>query len=202
MRSAIIILLVMASSTMGGCGLLFVPTVHDYPGVVKGVRVVDCDTNLPVPDPHISFEIAKFVNWVAFPPLVEDSEDISQVPGLKKNEDRVVLDSTCRDGTFTFDRKYMWGALQIWLPLPPVLGPAVIHEHQAVIAVEASGYRRMKFTYNPRNPPEANSRYETRREEGGHVYFDESGILTFYLKRCTPFANPKADRPRQTAPTE
>jgi len=165
-------------SMLGGCGLVFVPTVQEYPGPVKGVRVVESNTSQPLPGAHVRFDIVKHQNWTALPPRLDC---LTERNDIDERELATTLKSEVRDGLFEFERKCLWGTVQIWFPLPPVLGPAVLREHEAIVEASAKGHTGTVFTYNPRNPPVVGSDYRTDGPEANRVRFGQDSVLTFFL---------------------
>jgi hypothetical protein len=176
-----------AMPLIGGCGLVFVPTVHEYPGAVKAVRVIDDESGEALAGADVRFEVCKYANWCPFPPVVVEASEEVYAPGMK-SEEKVRLAATRTGDVFHLERRYFWGLMQIWLPLPPILGPALLHEHRGLIYASAENYQGLVFSYNPRNAPMAGEGYEFHSREGHRVavQFDEQGVLTFRLCRTRP----------------
>ncbi len=171
---------------LNGCGLVFVPTVQQYPGPVKAVRIGDAHSEEILTDAQVRFEIVKYVNWIRYPPGLSPTEPDYTSPGTStKDEDVVILDQTSdKAGRFTFRRKSMWGAMQIWLPLPPILGPAILHEHRAYILASAPGHCQLIFQYSPAYPPTPGAKFSLPDPRHGRATFDDSGMLTIYLGKA------------------
>lgn len=161
-----------------GCGLLVVPTVRELPGAVKSVRVVDAQTGDPVADVDVRVRVRHIENWMVQPPRLDaptpddDGEDWESLPAC--------------DGAFVLKRRAVWGSMRIWLPLPPILGPALLNEPYASIRITAPGRAGVVYTYSPQLPPTPDAPGHKHPDTPAAAGIDRRGVLTIRLPRTAP----------------
>ncbi|MGD8451901.1 MAG: hypothetical protein PVJ57_08790 [Phycisphaerae bacterium] len=178
-----------------GCGLVHVPYATTFPRErLCRISVRAYDTRQPLPNANVSIFLHEQHNW--FEPAgcwsVADSPD-----GFRRVLD---IDRRGRCETWPADRigegefeatprtKCSW--VQVWFPLPAVLGPCLYHTYDAVIVASAPGHKTVWLTSNVILPCKPNRESGYRGEPIADGAYAESAdsILCIYLPRATPDA--------------
>jgi hypothetical protein len=175
---------------LAGCGLVFLPYARQFPGPVRVVKAVDADTREALPDADVRIRIARMSNWLILIPWLSCGGP--DLPDAGK-----LAEPTAQRGQFKLKPQVACGWMQVWLPLPPVLGPAIMHEPYARLHVSAPEHDCLILQYSPARPPRPGEVFRPVPLSGaaacdappaGFATFGEGGILTFYLRRSAQAA--------------
>ena len=190
-RMLAVIVLALSGFALQGCGLMCIPVLREYRGPVDGVMAVDAETGQPIQGATIRFLLDKYDNWSLFPPRqVKVTEHAGQWERLTERDPPDALKvHGWRDGdVMRFERKYLYGWIQLFFPIPLPLGWTLYHDHESRILVTCKGYRGLMLMYHPSLPPVTSERYNPSAigNSKGAATLSKEGIMVFELERTTP----------------
>lgn len=149
MTTCIVVVSLVSNS---GCGLLFVPYAVTLPKEpLRRVRVMDYDTHLPLPDASVSFRVVRHDNWIQPMPAwgVCDPSDPRTLAVAKEDTRRGIASWKAirrDDGLFEIAAQTRCAWVQVWCPLPPVLGCFLYYTFDGTLIVSAPGHRTVWFS--------------------------------------------------------
>jgi hypothetical protein len=159
-----------------GCALVPIPCPLELTGPINGVRILDSQTELPVPDAKLTFTTApSSLNWGHGAPEVILS---GEPPAADADE--------CRrqpDGTFAIESRRRFVTCRPWGIGP--LGCCLYEGPRAVFNVWAPGYHTLDggWTIDYRRRSSAAQDSGPSRSEARQSDLDGDGILRVYLER-------------------
>jgi hypothetical protein len=171
-----------------GCGLLFVPYATTLPPEpVRRMSVRASQTREVLPEARVSIILYKHDNWMkpygrwgVSDSLHYEDEELERLARYACEQWEA---DRREDGAFEIAPRTKCSWAQVWLPLPPVLGPVLYYTYEAEIIVSAPGYDTLWFTDGIAPPCE----YRPRIQSDGPplpdgVYIERlDGVLRVYL---------------------
>ena len=144
--------ILLATIANAGCGLLLVPYTVTLPREpLRHVQVLDFNTRQPLAAARVSFHVTQYDNWVQPAPTwgVSDSPD-QATPATatsQPNECVASCEALRQDsGLFEITARSRCAWVQVWCPLPPVLGCFLYHTYDGIVVVSAAGYKTVWFS--------------------------------------------------------
>jgi len=174
-----------------GCGLLHVPYSTTLPREpFSRVSVRAYETREPLRDSIVSIVLYEHHNWIepmGWCRVTESPDGFRDVVGIKSDDDCETWQAEgIGNGDFEVAPRTKCSWVQVWFPLPSVLGPCIYHTYDAVVVASAPGHKTTWFTDRVALPctsgPEWGPR-ESRLPAGTYVEPVE-GVLHIYLPRC------------------
>ncbi len=135
-----------------GCGLLFVPYAVTMPREpLRHVQVLDYDTHLPLPNACVSFHVSRHDNWIQPTPswgICDSSDWETLTAARRKSDEHIASWKAVRrdDGIFEIAARTRCAWVQVWCPLPPVLGCFLYHTFDGTLIVSAPGHKTVWFS--------------------------------------------------------
>ena len=134
--------------SFGGCGLVSIPTMNQYPcKQLQKVIVLDPDDGKPISDATVCFSYWKWDNWFLPYPYCVIKDNTTHEKLIKEypfTQDDVISSwqaEYTENGVYEFESQNKWSWTTIWCPWPPVLGCFLYHTYERALVVSSNGYK-------------------------------------------------------------
>lgn len=171
-------------SATSGCGLLSIPYVRSYPDAhIRKVVVHDEQTGDRILNADITCTLIEWEGWM--PPHLPCRTDVPKSTHT--------CDSRCskswkakyvEDGRYELAPETRVCVATIWLPLPPVLGPAIYKSYASQVTFTAPGYDNLIVPGEV--PREELEKRQVEKRYRPFSFADDA--LHVYLRRSTDVA--------------